>query len=244
MKKSNNAEEFLHYFNKIETHLKDEYNYSKTDGFKRVIRNIDKDNKNEIVSMNIRLLESYAELRNAIVHTEGIDYVIADPRIEAVENIKEIEKLISYPPRVMPKFQMDVLSFKSSDSIFDVINEMFENDFSQIPIVDEDRFVGLLNSNTVTRWFGATANKEIDSDGSTIITDTKIKDVLEYEETDKNYKFINRNTFLHDAIASFEKDKTLEALLITHNGEKSEKLLGIITIWDLFEINKVLLMNE
>lgn len=240
MIKQGNAEEFLGSFNRIEKKLNKSYGNNSKKGFTSLIKEIDRENKNRIISSNLRLLESFAELRNAIVHNSEKDYIIAEPHTKMVDKIKEIEKLITNPPKVIPKFQKDVLLFDSSDSIFDSIYIMSENNFSQVPIVDDNRFIGLLNSNTITRWFGKTTNKEIDENGSTIIIKTQIKNVLDYEETDKNYEYINRNTYLHEVVNIFENNKQIDAILITQNGKKDEKLLGIITIWDLIEINKIL----
>lgn len=241
MTKRINSDEFIGAFNRMEADLKQKYNYKENDGFKKVIKEVAR--KNGIVSAHLDLLNLYADLRNTITHTQGTqgkEFIIAEPHTEVVEKIKSLEQLIANPPRVVPTFQNEVLAYESTNSIFDAIKEMADNDYSQMPIVDQGKFVGLLNANTITRWFGATENKEIDSDGSTIIMDTQIKDVLNFQETEDTYKFINRNSFLHDALDHFEKDRNLEALLITHSGDADEALLGIITVWDLFEINNTL----
>ncbi|MDN6161411.1 MAG: CBS domain-containing protein [Atopostipes sp.] len=232
------ADEFVGAYNKIDHYLKKRYGYRKEKSFTRMIRDVAP--KDSIVRINLQLLESYAELRNAIVHNQDKDFLIADPHEEVVEKIKKIAENISNPPRVNSLFNDQVLAYDASNSVFDAIKEMTDHNYSQMPIKDNEKFLGLLNANTITRWFGATENKEIDDDGSTIITDTKIKDVLDYKETTDTYRFISRNTFIHDALDYFEKDRKLEALFITETGDSSEKLLGIITVWDLFKINEAL----
>lgn len=240
MTKHGNAVEFLESYHKLENELCHRYNSGRHKGFTKLIRDIDRKKENTVISNNLKLLESYAYLRNAIVHNREKNFIIAEPHNDVVEKIKEIEQLIINPPKVIPTFQKEVLSFSTSDSIFEAINEMFKSDFSQVPIIDNNIFVGLLNTNTITRWVGATTNKEIDTNGSTIIMATDVKDVLQFAEVKNNFKFINRNCCLHDVISFFEKDRNLEALLITHNGNVNEHLLGIITIWDLVEINQIL----
>lgn len=233
----NNARKFLASFNNIESELRHRNNFDNSVGFRKIIYEIA--DKNKIVSMNRKLLESYTELRNAIVHTEGEEFIIAEPHDDVVNKIKEVEELILNPPKVLPKYQIDVLILTPEDSVFTAINLMFQNDFSQVPIYKEGGFIGLLSSNTITRWLGA-VDREIDPDGSTIITDTRISDVLQYTENKDNYRFINRNYYQHQVLDIFEKEKNIDAVLITHSGKQNEKLLGIITVWDLIEINKVL----
>lgn len=232
------ADEFIGAYNKIDKVLQQRYGYTESDSFTYMINDVA--SKDAIVRANLRLLQSYANLRNAIVHNQDKDYVIADPHDEVVEKIQSIAELVSHPPRVFPVFQRKVLAYEASRSIFDAIKEMTENEFSQMPITEDGEFIGLLNANTITRWFGATENKLIEADGSTIITDTQIRNVLDYQETNENYEFIGRNTHMHAARDYFDKNRNLEALFITQDGNKNQSLLGIITVWDLFEINKEL----
>ena len=60
------ADEFIGAYNKIDHYLRNRYKYDKKIGFTRMIQIISP--KNSIVRTNLQLLESYAELRNAIVH--------------------------------------------------------------------------------------------------------------------------------------------------------------------------------
>lgn len=232
-----NAEKFLGAFNNIEGELKYRYNIEQSVGFRKVINDISY--KNRIIAMNKKLLESYTDLRNAIVYTAGEDFIIAQPHDDVVEKLKEIEMLILNPPKVIPLFQDGVLTLESTDSILDAIDIMFKNDYSQMPIVEDGEFIGLLNSNTITRWIGA-VDKKVDDNGSILILNTRIKDVLLYTEDDRNYEFIDRDYYLHQVIDVFEGNRNMEALLVTHSGSKKEKLMGIITVWDLVRINKKL----
>jgi len=117
---------------------------------------------------------------------------------------------------------------------------MFEQSFSQIPICDnKDAFVGLLTTNTVTRWLGASVKDDIFS-----LTETPITDVFNFTEDKDNFIFLSRDSTLFKALERFQthekNGKKLEAILITQNGRRSETLLGIITIWDLPEIHATL----
>jgi CBS domain-containing protein len=53
------------------------------------------------------------------------------------------------------------------------------------------------------------------------------------EEHRKNCEFIPRNSSMIETESHFERNPLLEALLVTENGKTNEKLLGIITRWDI-----------
>lgn len=79
-------------------------------------------------------------------------------------------------------------------------------------------------------------------DGDLLVStvETKLKEVIDKEEIKNNYVFINRHKSIYDAKDIFENHQTrLAAILITENGLPSEKLLGIITAYDILEINDV-----
>ena len=80
----------------------------------------------------------------------------------------------------------------------------------------------------------------VDESGSVLIMDTLIKDVLRYTEDIENYCFVNRWLYIHQIPDMLGGNRNMEALLITHSGNKNEKLLGIITVWDLVSITNEL----
>jgi len=228
-----NSEIFLQKFNEIESYMRNELKERKEVGFTALVSKCR--NKNRIIKEYEYELKQYADLRNALVHNEK-KYVLAEPHDKVVEEInKIIEKLLN-PIKAIPMFQNEVLTFQIEDSVEEIIKIMYENSFSQIPIYNkENKFEFLLTTNTITRWIGSKAKDEIFD-----FNENKILELKEFEENSKNYLFINRNFKLYDVIEKFEsiKQEKIEALLITHSGKKDEKLIGIITYFDLSKILK------
>jgi predicted nucleotidyltransferase len=72
------------------------------------------------------------------------------------------------------------------------------------------------------------------------LDDTHISDIMKYEK-DHPVDFVAKSTNIFDVETIFEKShkvkKKLEAVIITENGKKDETPLGIITPWDLIEID-------
>ena len=69
---------------------------------------------------------------------------------------------------------------------------------------------------------------------------TPITEVLTHSEDNDDFKYIAKNAKLTDALEAFDasarRGNILDALLITHSGKNGEKLLGIITHFDLPKI--------
>ena len=146
------------------------------------------------------------------------------------------------PKKVIPFFQNEVLTVNNNDSIIETIKLMKKNFFSQIPVLDdENKFIDLLTNNTVARWLG---DLEDQGGGKLIMNDTPIINVLNYKENYVDYKFISKDLNIINTLDFFynesESRNKIESLLITHSGNKNEKILGIITHWDIPEIYKSL----
>lgn len=71
------------------------------------------------------------------------------------------------------------------------------------------------------------------------IGDTRVRDVLEYEEEKDNYPFIGRDANGYEVKELFkkrlDKGKRPDAVLITENGNADDAPLGIITSWAMLK---------
>ncbi len=226
----NNSERFLNAFVTIEKHLRNKCGLNQWTNFSQLVDEASK-SMPEVRRYKDDLKE-YGELRNAIVHNNrGESYVIAEPNIAAVQSIEKICDLIKKPPVVFPLFIINVLSFDINDSIGNAVKEMTEKIFSQIPIISSGQFKALLTTNTISRWLGSNVDNDIFS-----LKETTIGQVLGFTEDPDNIRFVSKNTTLFNALESFDdferRGKRLDALLITDSGNKNEKIIGIITIYD------------
>ncbi len=91
-------------------------------------------------------------------------------------------------------------------------------------------------------WLGKKVEDDIFELSSTTI-EVVLKESGYYEEKE-NYRFVGRDTPLFEVLNIFQKAQEegnpIEAVVITHSGIKREKILGIITEWDLPEVQKIL----
>lgn len=227
-----NSENFLDCYNKIDTYI------TKADGYDSYVTFSHKIKKssNKLVQRFKDDLLSYGELRNAIVHNPKIgDKAIAEPHDETVVKLKELYQKITNPKKVIPEFQFKVSGAKENDFINEILIQMKHKSFSQFPVFDrENNVIELINTNTISRWL----SHEIEANGTIIIENVKIKDLIPEIEFKKNYRFISRDLSVYEAYDYFinqinTKQRNLDVLFITNSGKPTEKLLGLITIEDI-----------
>ena len=227
-----NSETFLDTYNKIDSFLKKTDKYDSYVNFAQKVKN----SKNPVVLRFKDELISLGELRNAIVHNPKIgNQAIAEPHENTVLRILELYEKITNPIKVIPEFQFKVFGAKENEFINNILIEMKKKSFSQFPVYDENEFVSeLISNNTISRWLSC----RLEDNGTIIIENIKVADLISEIEFKENYKFISRNTSIYDAYNLFinqikRKKRNLDVLFITQNGKKDEKLLGLITIEDI-----------
>lgn len=232
---SNNSDIFLDAFNTIEKYLRRKTKSDRFATFKELITLVQQSDT-AIRRYSIDLQE-FADLRNAIVHESTDGQVIAEPNQWAVERIEQIKALVTQPPSIRTFMTRGVSDFTPADPVGKAVSFMYANAFSQVPVYDGSQFVGLLTANTISRWLGIKASEDLFS-----LNDTTISMVLEFTEDPDHVIFMTPDTSVYDMLERFHeyetKGKRLEAILITHSGKRTEKPMGMVTIWDLPKIHQ------
>lgn len=182
-------------------------------------------------------LIEFAELRNAIVHERvSPGYLIAVPLEDTVERIERIASLMDRPPLVYPRFRREVVALRADDPARKVLNALHETGYSQYPVYQQDQYVGLITDGGIARWLAAWLNGRGREAGADPL-DLTVGEVLKSEKNPDRARFISRQATIYQAESLFAGatgDKwRLAALLITETGNPKEKLLGIITPFDI-----------
>lgn len=180
-------------------------------------------------------LREFGSLRNAIIHNRtGLDFAIAEPHDMIVEMIELIEQKLSDPITVKEMFQRKVHTLQAAESLATALKLVREKKFNQLPIYQKGRFIGLITANGIMNWL---AGQETDNICREIPT---LLDVHNHEKRKKTYRFVKSTMSIYEAEGFFRRSiisgKRLEALLITEQGGKDEKLIGIITPLDLLKL--------
>lgn len=225
------SQRFLTAFNSIEDFLRRLTRSDNRVPFYELIAAAER--KHPGVRRNANDLRAYGDLRNAVAHRYDIEKSLATPNANAVAAFEKICQQILKPPVVGSFFNDAVSTTSWEDRIGPVVQQMYEGDFSQVPVQRDGKLVALLTAETIARWLAGRFQRE----SEIILESEPVAHVLEFTEPKTVYEIVSRNTPVVDAIASFEdhykSGKSLDAIIITHNGRNVETPTGIITISDM-----------
>lgn len=228
-----NSERFIASFNRINKWLAEVAENPQNTGFVALINYLKKRRDLRIAPYANDLLQ-FAQLRNAIVHDKtGQDFVIAEPNDWAVERIEYIENELIRPEKVLPRFRKKISAVPRDASVEELLRLVAYKKYTIYPVVDGENFVGVLTLNRL-----AILLSEAIIHGQVSFSSQPIQSVLERTEKKSTFAFIHSKLPINEAVQYFQKNPTLEVLLITKNGNENEKLLGIIRPKDLFRKRK------
>lgn len=231
----NYAERFLKAYNQLDYTIKNLYNFKRGMPFSDCIRRAVP--LNSVIRKFEDELVDYSRLRNAIVHsTQGDDEIIAIPKKEVVEKLEHITKLVCTPPKVYDTVcRKDVLCVESDVSVKKTISLISKSGYSNIPVIKNDEILGVANGQKILNKLGNVINDN--GDVCEYINKTKIEDIL----SDQNfYTFASKNTTINEILDMFNENRKLMVILITPNGNFLEMPIGIVTVSDILDINKIL----
>lgn len=227
-------EEFINVFNRLENHLRIELGITEYATYREMLRK----SKNRVINSgnNLDILKVAGDLRNIIMHNNDI----ALPTDAFLDTFKEIVEKIERPKRlkdIMIKYD-NLKICALEDSILKAYKLMTEYKLTSIPIVDDKKLLGVFSEATIISNF-------INEDGELIVDlkRTCFKEQLDAMNIEQhpslNYKFKSENMDIYEAEEIFLKDysdeKRTEIVFVTHRGRNDERLLGIVTIYDLLK---------
>ena len=231
-----NSKRFIDAYNDIDYALKTRYGMNRSMGFSDLIR--------KTVSMNyvVRKYEDdlidYGRLRNAIVHNNNEEFVIAEPHDSVVENIEHIKKLLTTPPKVIDTVANKRVVITSADkSMREVIKLMASVNYSNIPVYKGNELIGVANGQKILTSLGQfliTGGK-----GDVFLDNVQIEDMLSSLATD--YYCVKKiDCTIEEALNEFNKNRKLLAILITNKGTNHERPTGIMTTANIVEAQNIL----
>ncbi|WP_394238324.1 CBS domain-containing protein [Niallia oryzisoli] len=180
-------------------------------------------------------LYQFAKLRNAMVHDKReIGYYIAEPHEDIVNQIEQIAYFFDQPFYAL-KIASKPVHFSDKTTLKEVVQGIKEYSYSQFPIYQEGECIGLLRAGSILEWI---ANNLVQN--SINLGNVTVKEILLHEN---NHPIVfapkSMNIFEIEDIyeRAHQEKRDIEMVIITENGNSSEKPLGIVTAWDLIEID-------
>lgn len=233
MAAASNAERFIKAHQRVERYLQELLDAPQGQSFRSMVDGA------AARSAEVRAckheLHQFAELRNAIVHQDGLsERFIAEPTLEVTERYETIARRVTEPPKVWPRFAYPVFQLAVDAPLSEALELISARDISQFPVYEGRAFRGLLTGRCIARWL-AHAGAVVE------VGQTPVGEVLRYEETGgRNVAFIGKDATELEARELFSQAPTreqpiVEAVIITEHGEPGESPVGIITPWDLLD---------
>ncbi|WHY75523.1 CBS domain-containing protein [Neobacillus sp. WH10] len=192
--------------------------------------------KYQIIETFKKDLEQYARLRNAIVHEKmEVGFYIAEPNVKVVNHIEKIANVFSRPNYALSIASKDVVYFDVHDSILKVTDAIKEYGYSKFPIYKNTKCIGLLTAGSIVKWMAQNMES-----GQVNLSDIHVSEIMQYEK-DRPIEIAAKDINIFEVENIFEKahkkKRKIEGVIITENGKIDEAPLGIITAWDLIEID-------
>ncbi|WP_102346506.1 CBS domain-containing protein [Bacillus sp. Marseille-P3661] len=194
--------------------------------------------KNGLIMTYQNDLKELSELRNAIIHhADYPEYVIAEPHLSVVDKIEKLAGELTKPKTLIPYFSRKVQTYQKDDSLKSVLLTIKHSGYSQFPIYENNHFVGLITDRGIAKWFA----NHINDDQVSLKFDTTLNEVLSFEKNRRNYVFMSQDQTIYDVREKFHQHYDqfairLDAVLITENGYPNERLLGIVTPFDIAQL--------
>lgn len=232
----NNSGEFLSIYNELDEYMRRTLSADDSIPHRTLIERISK--KNNIFGRYRGELIDFAKLRNAIVHNpyKNVAEPIAEPHDSILDMYRGIRNRIINPSLAMDIAvkAKDIFCASIEDNALEVMRMMNENSYSHVPIVEKHRVSGVFSQYSIFSYL--LKNQSVCLDCEMKIQ--TFKEFLGFEAHRGEYfEFISRLTLASEVERMFQRrmedHRRLGVIFVTENGESHERLLGIITGWDI-----------
>lgn len=187
------------------------------------------------------ILDLYA-LRNVYSHMQRGKY-FASLTDHALTSLATLLESIKHPPRALEVFALKTDSglYETTVDAFikDVLRDMTENEYTHVPVWNGDKLVGTFAYNSFFQW----VNYELQHSPQPHFEKESMGDINpQYLNGDTvRFRFVRSTDPAHEVPMIFEKSTKqrirLDCIFVTENGKRDEKILAIITPWDLYKVS-------
>lgn len=218
--------------------------------FEELTRNNEINNKNQnnpefwriVEDLNKKRISPYYECfeflnfcriyRNKITHEkkESIYLSFSD---DFINKFAEIVNLVKSPNSVYSKSTKNVFGVDVDDNVKEKMTIMIKNNYTHVPVYEGNDLIGVFSESSLFHYLYKDEIVEISN--TTKFGD--IKRYIDFENSKELIRFVKRNDrydqVVNSFIKEFEKGEKLSCIMITQNGLNTEKVIGIITVWDV-----------
>ena len=120
----------------------------------------------------------------------------------------------------------------------DVVINIYKSDISNWPVYKNDMLIGVANSRRIIKMIGKKMYEKVDLDD--FLSETNVEDIITAFGEDNYYTIASEKVTLDKVISLFAENRKLALVVITKTGSLLEKPLGIVSIADIMDVNKIL----
>ncbi len=232
----NNTDLFLDKYKELEAAVKLKYGLSRGES---VINFLKRKTPYSIYSAEIQCC---AELRNLLAHNPKIGgSYVAEPSQKTLDFLDFLLNKVQNRPRckdISVKYK-DIYRQTMQGSVQKAMTVMKNHRFSHVPIVENQRLVGVFDKNSI---FSYLTNKGVECINN--LNALTFADIEQYvslkHRTDLDFVFARSNMYVDELEDIFERalenGKRISLVFLTATGSKNEPLQGIVTPWDIIGV--------
>lgn len=224
-----NSRRFIDAYNRIDKALHSRFGFKPSMSYSDAVRRAAA--VNSVVRKYEDDLIDYGRLRNAIVHKSNSKITIAEPHDDVTEKFEHIADMLEKPP-LASTIAHAATTVKKDTPLLDAIKTMNGRGFSNMPVIDGGKLVGILTNKTVVAFLAAHAG-----DMDAACAAATVGDAL---DGSGSYYAVMRDCPVDDVLAAYEKNRKLVMLIITRGGAADGGIIGVITPSDLVTVSKML----
>ena len=221
---------FINLFKNLELRLRTNIQSSEENSVRQMIR----ESKNRVIQDNLAFFFLAVNIRNLLAHNEE-SFFITEQFLEKFESLCTKAFCIPIASQFMTKYQ-NMMFCREHDIVNPTIIEMKEKSISNVPILKDKKLVGVFSENTIFSLF-LKDNGELIADLSMI----KFGDIIDQLGVENNpsqkFIFVSKDTDVYKLqemfLPEFGSEKKVELAFVTEQGLVQEKILGLITIYDV-----------
>lgn len=228
-----NSEIFLQKYRILEGLLEKRYEGKKTSSSSVVIEYIREDDS-EPVRVDLDLLR---EIRNILSHNaNSTGSAVVEPSDEIVARLENVLAYVSRPHRACDfgTPAESVFSAHPNDNLFAVMRTMHNRGYSHVPVQDKGGIIGVFSMRCVFDYLAENGMHSLDENARiSLLADGYRLD----RDTGMRYMFVSEDTSIVTVRRAFqacpEKNRRLGAVFVTRNGTPNEKLICMLTPWNV-----------
>jgi CBS domain-containing protein len=182
-------------------------------------------------------LETFARLRNAIVHTHMPEAMpIAEPHEGAVTQYEQMVEQLLHPPLALSIAVglANIFTTDWTDPVHEVVAIMNRRDYTHVPILQDGVVAGVFSENTLFSYLAGCSTLRITEK-------TLVQELRDFLPIDRHasevFDFLKPTATSAELLDCFRRTfataRRLGAVFITDDGTSTGKLLGLATAWDI-----------